>query len=97
MCYTRSRKNHGRLQPDVGTATFARAHATLEVQEADVGGAYEAVMSIGRGCEGKPTIKLSRQARNVSMGAAGRWIEIHVERQTAYHYEFLALGLLAKK
>jgi len=41
-----------------GTATGAYAHATLEAQEANVGGAYKAVMRIGHGCEGKPTLKV---------------------------------------
>lgn len=44
-----------------GTATFAYAHATLEVQEAKVGGAYKAVMRIGHGCGDKPTIKVTVQ------------------------------------
>lgn len=40
--------------PALGVAP-ASAHATLEQQEATVGGAYKAVIRIGHGCEGSPT------------------------------------------
>ncbi|OHV79517.1 YcnI family protein [Ensifer sp. LCM 4579] len=43
------------------TATTAFAHATLEKTEAPVGSAYKAVIRIGHGCEGKPTIAVRVQ------------------------------------
>jgi uncharacterized protein YcnI len=36
----------------------ANAHATLEVQEAPVNSSYKAVMRVGHGCEGSPTLRL---------------------------------------
>lgn len=43
------------------SATAAFAHATLEVTEAHVGSSYKAVIRIGHGCEGKPTIAVRVQ------------------------------------
>ena len=39
-------------------ATAAFAHATLEVGEATAGSTYKAVVRIGHGCEGSPTLKV---------------------------------------
>lgn len=36
----------------------AAAHTTLEVQQAPVGSTYKAVLRVGHGCEGAPTLKL---------------------------------------
>jgi periplasmic copper chaperone A len=41
--------------------TAAFAHATLENQSASVGSTYKAVMRIGHGCEGSPTLKVRVQ------------------------------------
>jgi uncharacterized protein YcnI len=40
------------------TVGTAYAHATLEQTQANPGKAYKAVVRIGHGCEGKPTIKV---------------------------------------
>jgi len=40
-----------------GTAT-AGAHITLETPEAKVGSTYKAVLRVGHGCEGSPTLKV---------------------------------------
>lgn len=37
----------------------ASAHVTLEVPEATAGSAYKAVLRVGHGCEGSPTLKVS--------------------------------------
>lgn len=42
-------------------ATAASAHITLETQQAPVSSTYKAVLRVGHGCEGKPTIKLRVQ------------------------------------
>ncbi len=39
----------------------AFAHATLETKEAAVGGSYKAIVKIGHGCEGSPTLKVRVQ------------------------------------
>jgi periplasmic copper chaperone A len=38
--------------------TAAKAHVTLEEQEAPVNSTYKAVLRVGHGCEGLPTLKL---------------------------------------
>ena len=42
-------------------ATSAVAHITLETQQASVGSTYKAVMRVGHGCEGSPTLKVRIQ------------------------------------
>ncbi len=39
-------------------ASVAQAHTTLETQQAPVASTYKAVMRVGHGCEGAPTLKL---------------------------------------
>jgi len=39
-------------------AAPASAHTTLETQQAPVGSTYKAVLRVGHGCEGAPTLKL---------------------------------------
>ncbi|KJV09446.1 hypothetical protein VZ95_11380 [Elstera litoralis] len=39
-------------------ASAASAHATLETSQAVAGSYYKAVVRVGHGCEGKPTLKL---------------------------------------
>ena len=36
----------------------AQAHTTLETQQAPVSSTYKAVLRVGHGCEGAPTLKL---------------------------------------
>jgi uncharacterized protein YcnI len=40
------------------TPIAAAAHATLEVQTADIGSFYKGVMRIGHGCEGQATLRV---------------------------------------
>ncbi|WP_404293911.1 YcnI family protein [Microvirga sp. RSM25] len=42
-------------------ATSAFAHITLETQSAPVSSTYKAVMRVGHGCEGSPTLKVRVQ------------------------------------
>jgi uncharacterized protein YcnI len=42
-------------------ATAVFAHITLETQQASVGSTYRAVMRVGHGCEGSPTLKVRIQ------------------------------------
>jgi uncharacterized protein YcnI len=39
-------------------AVSAQAHTTLEAQQAPVASTYKAVLRVGHGCEGAPTLKL---------------------------------------
>lgn len=39
----------------------ALAHTTLETQQAPVGSTYKAVLRVGHGCEGQPTLRLRVQ------------------------------------
>jgi len=43
------------------SATAVFAHITLETQSAAVGSIYKAVMRVGHGCEGSPTLKVRVQ------------------------------------
>ena len=43
------------------SAASARAHITLETQSAPVDSTYKAVMRVGHGCEGSPTLKVRIQ------------------------------------
>jgi uncharacterized protein YcnI len=43
------------------TATVAFAHITLETQSAPIGSTYKAVMRVGHGCEGSPSLKVRIQ------------------------------------
>lgn len=47
----------------------AQAHATLEKQEAHVGGGYKAVFRVPHGCSGKPTIAVRVQIPEGVIGA----------------------------
>jgi periplasmic copper chaperone A len=42
----------------VSLAGPALAHTTLEAQQAPIGSTYRAVLRVGHGCEGAPTLKL---------------------------------------
>lgn len=43
------------------SATMALAHVTLEAPSASVGSTYKAVMRVGHGCGGSPTLKIRVQ------------------------------------
>ena len=42
----------------IALACTAHAHTTLETQQALIGSTYKAVLRVGHGCEGAPTLKL---------------------------------------
>ena len=42
----------------IALACTAHAHTTLETQQAPIGSTYKAVLRVGHGCEGAPTLKL---------------------------------------